>query len=163
MKRNNVNKYWKTTTVKEVLTEAIKGTDIKLEVADNMPITNLKVNNSTGAATLNYVINKVSEGILTAFFIKSDTLWVGLKYTAYRNTVKYVLGRNVIRENQLKLLLADNTKLAVEFVLPKDNGHKVKISKSSGAGVVNGRGGWRRILDRTGPAQGGRKRRRLGM
>ena len=110
LRNNNVNKSWKSTTVSEVMNEAVKGTDIKLHVENDLELINIVCSNHTGAEVLDFVI-KSSNRALNAFFIKPDMLWVGLAYLPNSSgikdvfgadLVKYRLGWNVLRDNNLK-------------------------------------------------------------
>jgi hypothetical protein len=137
LKRNNVNRYWKSTTVKEVLQEAVKGTDIKLMVMADMPLVDFFVRDSTGAATLEYVVKKAADGALTAFFITADTLYVGLKYTEYRATRKYVLDWNVLRDNQLKMREASTDLIEINYHHVTRKGEKKKGVATNGVGRIH--------------------------
>lgn len=136
LKKNNVNKFWTKTTVKEIMEEAVKGTDIKLEVADNMPVEKFMARNVSGAQVLDNIIKKVSKGILTAFFISPDTLWIGLRYTKPLNDVKYRLGYNVIRDDQLVKRIADKVNIKVEFVHKDPKGKRKRGTATNGVGQV---------------------------
>lgn len=133
-KNKVVNKYWSKTTIKEILQEAIKGTDIKLGYVLDMEVVKFKVYNATGAEIIESLIKDVSRNTLTAFFITPDTLWVGLRYTAYNNTVKYKLGRNVINDERLQIRKTDETDVKVQFVHKDASGkrHRNKAAERLG-------------------------------
>lgn len=136
MRRNNVSKFWKSATVKEIMQEAIKDTDVVLEVADDMPVVNFLARDVTGAMVLENLIKKVSKGVLTAFFIEHNKLWIGLKYTNPLNDVRYQIGRNVIDDNQLVKRLASDTKVTVEFVHREKDGKRQRGKATNGVGKV---------------------------
>lgn len=127
LRRNNVKRSWAKTTVKEVLTEAIKGTDIVLQVETDVPLVNVVMTTGmTGADVLDYILDKATDGALKAFFLDAKTLWVGLQYTAHKNTVKYVLGKNVIRDNQLKECIKEKTNVIIVYKHKEPSGTKHK-------------------------------------
>lgn len=134
--KTNVNKFWKSATVKEIMQEAIKGTSIKLMVQDDLPVVNFIARNANGAQVLDNLIEKVSDRALTARFITDDTLWIGLRYTAYKSTVKYKLGYNVIKDDELKERIADKTKIQINYVHKKASGERVRAKATNGVGQV---------------------------
>jgi hypothetical protein len=136
LKRNKVNKYWKATTLKEIMAEAVKGTSITVTVADDMPIVNYMARNVSGAELLDDIIEKVSDRAITAFFIEPDRLWVGLTYTAYLKTVKFRVGYNIINADKLKDVVAEKTLVEIKYVHKKPTGEKVKAAAKNGVGIV---------------------------
>lgn len=130
LKRNNVNKFWASATIKEIMQEAVKGTDIKLDVADNMPVVNFRAENATGAQVLDKLIKDVCLGELTAYFVKPDTLWLGLRYTNYLGDVKYQFGLNVINDDQLVKRIGDNTKVKIEAFHKDSTGKRTRAESS---------------------------------
>lgn len=107
------SKHYSSTTAKELLQLAIKGTDIQLECPDNIPIADVQLINATGADICD-LVKKVTEGRVTVFFREPNVLWCGLIYTAVRNNVledkglakgdvKYRIGYNVVRDSDLKV------------------------------------------------------------
>lgn len=137
LKRNNVNKFWKSATLKEVMAEVVKDTDIKVVVAADMPIVNFLARNATGAEVLDNLLKKVSDNALIAFFTKPDTLWIGLDYTEYKSDVKYNLGFNCIRDDQLKERVASKTQLRIEYVHKTPKGERVRGTAVNGSGAVH--------------------------
>lgn len=101
------------TSAKELLQLATKGTDIKVECPDNIPIADVEMINATGADICD-LIRKATEGRVTVFFREPNVLWCGLIYTATRlnvlgdkglakGDVKYRIGYNVVRDSDLKV------------------------------------------------------------
>ncbi len=110
--RNQVSltKKYITTSAKEVLLDmAAQTEDIKIMCPVDFPLKGLYMTKVDGGAVIEH-IKKCSERALTLFFIYPSTLWCGLVYTPYvagkkvfdLPTVKYRLGWNVPRDNQLK-------------------------------------------------------------
>lgn len=135
--RNNVNKYFANASAREVLEAAISGTDIKLQLADDLPaVSGVKCPDRSGAELLDYLIGKVYDNAVTAFFIQPDVLYVGLRYTAFKNTVKVTLGKNAIRDGQLKLRDDAKLKVTIHYVNKKPNGSKVSGKRDNGVGKL---------------------------
>jgi hypothetical protein len=86
-------------TVKQLLQDLIKGTDIKLSDAiPDIPLQNIRFKNATGIEVLEYLKTKC---LLTVYF-NFDVLYVGLKMTEVKKHVPFQLGWNTIKDNELK-------------------------------------------------------------
>lgn len=134
LRRNTVKGSWKTVTLKELVNVAIAGTDVKAKVVYDMNLINVAIPRDviyTGADVLDF-IEKETHGAVTAYFEDAQTLWVGLKYSAKHrfefkeNNPKYVLGKNVVRDGQLKERLADKMNFIVNFLHKDIKGKKHK-------------------------------------
>lgn len=136
--RNNkvVNKYWKSTTVKEVLQEAIKDTDITIGHVIDMPLVNYNIYNATGAEIIDSLIKDVSRNTLTAFFIEPNVIWVGLRYNTPSNTVKFRFGYNIINDDKLRVRQTADTDIKFEFVHKKQDGKRVRNKAAERLGRV---------------------------
>ncbi len=98
-KKIGINKSYKTTTVKNILTDLIQGTDIKLHPAiPNIPIEKVAFQSASGIQVLEWLKEKC---LLTVYFI-FDELYVGGQQLAPGQTVKFRLNWNVIKDNELK-------------------------------------------------------------
>lgn len=133
--RTNVKKVWKSSTVKEIMTEAVQGTGIKVVVDEHIPIVDFSAYNKNAAQTLDDLI-KHMKGTLFAFFITDDTLRLGLKFTAIKNTVKYRFGSNVIKDDQLKERVADAVNVNVQLAYKAPSGKRTKTSAGNTGGTV---------------------------
>lgn len=131
LRKQTVSKSWKSSNVKEVLSEAVKGTDVKLLVADNIDLVNIVCAKKTGTDLIDFV-KKASNGALNAWFIDATTLWVGLVYvpggagmkdTLSGQQVNYVLGRNVVKDNKLVERIP-NTELTINAKMTKTKRHR---------------------------------------
>ena len=121
LRRKRIVGNWKSILLKDFLTILVAGTDIKLsQYIPAFTLTNLKINTANGLKVLEYLRDKVH---LTPFFL-FDTLYVGLEETVPGSQVKFRLGWNTIRDNQLKWRLADDTKALVRMVAAKGKNPK---------------------------------------
>jgi hypothetical protein len=87
------------TTVKQVLSDLIKGTDIKL--SDNMPdipLKNIYFKNVKGTDVLEYLKDKC---LLTIYF-NFEILYCGLRMAEIKGTVRHRLNWNVLKDSELK-------------------------------------------------------------
>lgn len=122
LSRNKCKKDWnpKTTTLSKVAAAIARDAGINVVLGQDAdgPLVNFIPNPGTAmtcSEVLDYLLDKGLSNKLRAFFVQPDTLWIGLKYTAFKADVKYVLGRNVLRDNQLKE--RERSKTNVEIVL----------------------------------------------
>ncbi|MBA3899526.1 MAG: hypothetical protein H0X62_04820 [Bacteroidetes bacterium] len=124
--KKNIKKSWRTTTLKEVLEEVVKGTEIKLHSKiPDLPLKNLVLNNASGTQVLDYLIDLL-KGTLTAFFL-DDVLYVGLTYMDIaETTVKYKLGWNTINDDDLKHKNKEDVKVNAVFQFKDEDGKKVE-------------------------------------
>lgn len=107
----------KNTSAKELLQLATKGTDISVECPVDFPLSGIKLVKADGVRICDY-LKEASDHTLTVFFKEPKVLWCGLPYTAYAQgsttgtqndnntwgfpTVKYRIGYNTPKDNQLK-------------------------------------------------------------
>jgi hypothetical protein len=98
-KKKGYNKSYKSVTLKQLLSDLIEGTDIKLY--DNIPdatLTNLYFKNATGLEVLEWVKNN---SLMTIYF-ETDKMYCNLKYLEPKKTINLNLGWNTIKDNSLK-------------------------------------------------------------
>ena len=130
------NKFWKKTTVKEILEEIVQGTDITVEVGVDIPVVNYLVTNATAAEVLNSILKDIGQGAITAFFKEPTKLWVGLRYTSYQNTVKYRLGYNVIDDTSLVKRIRDKSAARFQLIYKSNAGERVRNKYNKSVGEV---------------------------
>jgi len=95
----NFTKSYKKTNVKRILLDLVKGTDIKLsDKIPEIPIEKVAFENASGISVLEWLKEKC---LLTVYF-NYDVLYVGLMQAEAKETVKFSLGWNVIKDNSLK-------------------------------------------------------------
>ncbi len=136
LRRNNVNIFEKAISVKDLLLKAVSGIpgDYKINVECPVVLTleNVYIPNTSGFDVINSIL-KYSDGGLTCFFIRPDTLWCGFAYTPYANgddvfnigKVDYRLGYNVIKSNVLKERYTENDPVKVTYNTRLSNGDRI--------------------------------------
>jgi phage protein D len=98
-KKLDFSRSYKSTTVKKILEDLIQDTDISLSAAiPDIPIAKATFQNCTGIQVLEWLKEKC---LLTVYF-NHESLYVGLMQTEPKRSVKYRLGWNVIKDNELK-------------------------------------------------------------
>lgn len=115
---------WKTVSLKDLLTELIKGTDIKL--SDSIPVytlNNINIPNGNALKALQYIRDKTH---LSVFF-QFEILYFGLEEAYKGNRVQWRLGWNTRDRNNLKYRLADDTNILVRLVTGKGTNQKRTI------------------------------------
>lgn len=111
----------------DILKFLVAGTDITLD-EKNIPkfiIDKMVLRNHSGVEALE-MIKKISDNTIRIFFI-DKLLYAGLQYTKPLFDVKYRLGYNVIKDNNLKLREAKNQDVIVHYIGEKKDGTKVKV------------------------------------
>ncbi|KAK6033562.1 tape measure domain protein [Ostertagia ostertagi] len=99
--KQNINKvYPKGTKMKTVLVDLVEGTDIKLSsrIPDVTVASAIVFKRATGVQVLDWFKDKM----LQTVYFNYDELYVGLKETELKGTVRHRLGWNVIKDNDLK-------------------------------------------------------------
>jgi hypothetical protein len=140
LRRNKVNGFWTTVSLKDLLSEAVSGIDpkykIEVKCMVDMNFTNVQLKDATGFDVINY-ITKYTDGCVTCFFIDPETLWCGLVYTPSANG-KDVFGQgqvilrpgyNVLKDNSLKVKTMEDDPVQVKYSKKRANGQK--LSKNS--------------------------------
>jgi hypothetical protein len=118
-------KTFQTTTLKELLNWLVEGTEIKIHGnIPNVSMTNYVVPKSLNK--LDALCQLKDKYGLTIYFIE-NTLYAGLDFVNYLGTVKYSIGRNTVKEGELKYQYADDVKLKVKAVLIKKDNTKVEV------------------------------------
>lgn len=70
-----------------------------------------------------------------AIWFRGRTLFAGLQYTSSFNNVKYRLGWNVIKDNQLKYRRAEDVKIKLNAILIKPDNSRVTVSVGESRGM----------------------------
>ena len=111
LRRKQIGASWKNTTLRQVLEEVVRGTDVTLSpLIPDLPLTNFSIINLNGLQVLEYLRDKL---LLTPFFSLNE-LYVGLQLGMVKNKVNLRLGWNVIKD-ELKSRLAEETKVLVKI------------------------------------------------
>jgi hypothetical protein len=120
----NIKKSWKKASIKEILQFIAKEAGFKL--LDGIPewsITNFIANNVTALWVLNELKDKYG---LTIYFTQDNKLYAGLAYVRNTGDVKMVIGRNIIKADDLKYMNADDVKLKIKAISMERNGSKIE-------------------------------------
>jgi hypothetical protein len=126
LRRKTITKAWnKATTLKEVLAEVIKETQIKL--ANNIPdipLDNYIIRNANGAQVLQHIKKNLR---LTAFINDANELYCGLaQFTNTGEEVMYDLNYNLI-ENNLEFKTKEDRKIRVRYTYTDEEGKKKEV------------------------------------
>jgi hypothetical protein len=130
LRKQNINKSWKDTTVKEVVEHLISGTDIQL--TNEVPEVKLgkwRIANANAAQALQDIKDKLG---LVAYF-RGKKLFVGLAYQDQVGKVKYSLASNVIKNN-LTYKREDEVKLKVKVISIKKDNSKIEVEEGDNDG-----------------------------
>lgn len=122
------------TTLKKILQTIIAGTDIVL--ASNIPdfrIDKIVLNGKNGCDVLESI--KGTSKQLIKFYFDKNVLHANLQFVEPKYAVKFRLGYNVIKDNNLKLREAKNQTVKVNWVGQGRSGTKVNVSTGSGGNV----------------------------
>jgi len=121
LRRVRLLKSWKTVSLKDFLKELIVGTDITLSpFIPDMQLSNLTINHANALKTLEYIKEKLHLSVYFQF----NVLYVGLEEGIPGNPVKYRLGWNCVRDDNLKYRLAADTQVLVRLVTGKGKNAK---------------------------------------
>ena len=123
LRRKNITRSWEKTTMKEILTEAVKDTPVQL--ADNIPSVNLDkwiIKNANGAQVLESLKKDL---LMTAFINDEGKLYCGLQQlTNIGQTVVYDLNYNLV-ENNLEFKSKEERKIKIKYTyIDKENKRK---------------------------------------
>jgi hypothetical protein len=124
LRRPCPTKTWAKTTMKDVLKYIVGGTGIKLyDKIPDIAFTKFIIGKDmTGLQALQMVKEKYG---MTIFFM-DDLLYAGLAYTLDLGTVKYRLGWNTIKDDDLKYRNADDVALKIKAVWIKPDNTKIE-------------------------------------
>lgn len=128
LRKLSFTKSYSSVTVKQLLEDVVAGTDIKLSSQiPNIPLKNIRFKNVNGYEILDYLKEKC---LLSSYF-NFDELYVGLKYLENKTEVRFRLGWNTVKSNDLKF--QDKRELAdVKIILEKSQLDGLKKYASSG-------------------------------
>ncbi|WP_312091093.1 late control protein [Chryseobacterium sp.] len=113
LRRKNISKSWKKTTLKEVLQEIVSGTEIKLsKKIPDVALESWIIRSKNGTQAL----QEIKETMAMSVFLEDDgTLYCGLQQsTNIGQRVKYDLNYNLV-ENNLEFKTADEKKIKVIY------------------------------------------------
>lgn len=117
-------KTFASTTLKEVLNWLIAGTEISI----NGKIPDVNLTNFVIPKSLNKldVLQQLKERYGITIYFADNVLYAGLDFIQYLGTVKYKLGWNTVKEDELKYQYEDDVKLRIKAVLVKKDNTKLE-------------------------------------
>lgn len=132
LKQKNINKSWASISLKGLLNEITSGTSITLsEHIPDVKLNNVFFRNIPADQVLNWLQDKL---LMTVYFNFSE-LYAGLAYAPYKGVVKYKLGWNTVKGDELKYHLASDTKIKIKaiYVRPDNSRLEVEVGDSEGS------------------------------
>lgn len=137
LKKNTYQKTFVKAQLRDILKFLVQGTDIILDSAiPSFVIDKLIIERHSGTEVLE-LIKKISSNTIR-FYFTGKVLYAGLQFLKGSRDVKFRLGWNVIKDNNLKLREAKNQDVVINFLGEKKDGstHKATAGKHRGAVVV---------------------------
>lgn len=134
-------KVFKKIELLDVLKFLVAPTDIKLDVANipSLKIEKFVIQNHNGCEVLENIKKSLNNCI--GFFFHGKVLYAGLIALKQKgetaNVVKYRLGWNVIKDNQLKGRVAKNQEVIIKLVGEQNNGNSTTVHSGSHSKDVN--------------------------
>lgn len=133
LRRKNITKVWEKTTLKEILQEVVKGTDLRIaENIPKIPLENYTIRNANGVQVLQHL---KKEFRLSSFINDNNELYCGLKQlTNINEQVIYDLNYNLI-ENNLEYKTKEERKIKVRYtyIAPDNKRKHVEQGDNDGA------------------------------
>lgn len=126
LRQKTYNNTFVKTKLKQILEFLIAGTDITLDVGiPDFVFDKMSFKNHNGVEALQKIKKESSDTI--CIFFTGNVLYAGLAYLKPKADVKYQLGWNVIKDNNLKKREAKNQDVTVHFIGEKKDGSKVQV------------------------------------
>lgn len=127
-------KTWAKTTLTEVLNYIIDGTGI--ELYDEMP--DISFDDFVIGANLDRLqtLQQVKEKYGLTVYFEGNKLYAGLAYTRNNGTVKYELGTNTLKDDQLKYRSADDVALKIKAVWIRPDNTKLEAEVGDPSGSL---------------------------
>ncbi len=139
LRRNNINRFWVSVSIKELLEAAVDGIDpdytITVQCEVDMQLANIRINDESGFDVISN-LSKYTDYCLTCYFIQPNVLWCGLVYTQFAlgnnvlndQVISYRLGYNCIKDNNLKVRKTENDPVEVKYFKKQANGTKISAT-----------------------------------
>jgi hypothetical protein len=127
-------KTWASTTLKKVVEYIcnVKGIILSDEIPD-IPFSSYVI--KAGLSRLEALQELKENYSLTAYFVE-NSLYIGLAYTPDMGTVKYTIGVNTIKDDQLKYRYGDDVKLKIKAVGINGDNKRVEVEVGDHDGQV---------------------------
>ena len=133
LRRNNISGFYSSIRLIDLLKLAVSGLEgnytIAVQCDVDLEISNVQLNNVSGFKLLDSLAT-FTDGCLSCFFTGQATLWCGYVYTPYAKgvdnfgtgVVKYRLGYNTMKENDLKVRDVGSEQIAVNYIKKRTGG-----------------------------------------
>jgi hypothetical protein len=130
LRQKSYGKYFSNTPLKNILEYLIDGTDIILDPNNDVVLVKkFRIDEGTnGADVLEKLRKHLVDGI--SFQFTDNILYAGLDYLNRKSDVKYRLGYNVIKDNNLKLHIAKDWKVTI-IGIENDGSKKTYVAVGS--------------------------------
>ncbi len=132
LRKKNITKAWQNTTLKEVLQEVVKGTEVKLSKdIPNIKLEKWIIKNANGTQVLKKLKDEFA---LSVFIDDKNELYVGLEQlTNLKKTATYDLNYNII-SNDLEYKSKEDRKLKIRYTyIDKSNKkHTIEVGDADG-------------------------------
>lgn len=137
LRKKNINKSWKSTTLKEVLEEIVRGTGIELngEVPE-MTLAPFYLRNTDAAFALQKLADEYG---LTIYFQTDGSLYVGLAYTQELGEETLIINGddcNVVDADDLKFRKAEDVKLKIKAISFRGDNSKIETELGDEDGAL---------------------------
>lgn len=127
-------KTWAKTTMKDILQHLVSGTEIRL--SDQIPGVDFTKFILPANMTRLEALQMIKEKYGMTIYFMGNVLYAGLAYTINKGAVRYRLGCNTIKDNELKYREADDVRLKVKAVWIKPDNTKVEAEVGDPSGSM---------------------------
>ena len=136
-KVKDYSKSYRQTTVKEVLADLVNRVpDKQIILSDNIPViplSNIHFKNFTGIDLLDYL----KKNCFLSIYFNGNVLYAGLLEAEVKKTVKFRLGWNVIKDNDLKFEAnRENANVKIQVQIPTNTGQKRVVEHGAKEGNI---------------------------
>lgn len=124
LRKKIITASFKNTTVKNIITQLVSNTDIKISsLIPEIKVAKLVFNGMSGTEAMEQLLKEI-KGL--SIYFNGKELYAGLRYLSPKSNVKYRIGWNVIKDNNLKLREAKNQQVIIKIKGQKPDGTKVE-------------------------------------
>ncbi len=118
-------KTWRSTTLKDILSYLVEGTDIDLSV----DIPELNISSYVIPKNINRLeaLRRLKENFGLTVVFYNNILYAGLDYTSELGDVIYKIGVNTLKDNELKYQYADDVKIRLTAIEIEKNNSRIKV------------------------------------
>jgi hypothetical protein len=137
LRKKNINKSWKSTTLKDVLKEIVSGTGISLiNDLPDIALSPFYLRNTDGAFALQKLADEYG---LTIYFLNDGALYAGLAYTRNAGEETLIINGdevNVVDADDLKFRKAEDVKLKIKAISFRGDNSKIETELGDEDGTL---------------------------